>query len=48
MFWEVLEKLDLKVVICEEAGEIMEAQILCTLFPTVEHAISIGDPLQLR
>lgn len=26
----------------------MEAQTLCTLFPTVKHAIFIGDPLQLR
>ena len=26
----------------------MEAQSLCFLFPTVQHVISIGDPLQLR
>lgn len=26
----------------------MEAQTLCTLFPSVKHAIFIGDPLQLR
>ena len=44
----MLEKLGLKIVICEEAGEVMEAQFLCTLFPSVEHCISIGDPLQLR
>lgn len=46
--WALLNKIGLKVVICEEAGEVMEAQFLCTLFPSVEHAISIGDPLQLR
>ena len=44
----LLHKLDLRVVICEEAGEVMEAQTLCTLFPSIQHAIFIGDPLQLR
>lgn len=48
MHWSTLKRLCLQVVICEEAGEVMEAQSLCTLFPSVEHAISIGDPLQLR
>ncbi|KAK4697266.1 hypothetical protein P7C71_g795, partial [Lecanoromycetidae sp. Uapishka_2] len=48
MHWSTLRKLGIQVVICEEAGEVMEAQSLCTLFPSVEHAISIGDPLQLR
>lgn len=44
----MLNQLDLQTVICEEAGEVMEAQTLCTLFPSVKHAIFIGDPLQLR
>lgn len=44
----MLNQLDLQTVICEEAGEAMEAQTLCTLFPSVKHAIFIGDPLQLR
>ena len=48
MNWSTLSQIGLKVVICEEAGEIMEAQSLCSLFPSVEHAISIGDPEQLR
>ena len=48
MNWATLQKIGLQTVICEEAGEVMEAQFLCTLFPTVEHSISIGDPLQLR
>ncbi|KAK2783225.1 hypothetical protein FQN53_009311 [Emmonsiellopsis sp. PD_33] len=46
--WPLLNQLGLRIVICEEAGEVMEAHSLCTLFPTVEHAIFIGDPLQLR
>ncbi|MCJ1426299.1 hypothetical protein MMC29_004202 [Sticta canariensis] len=48
MNWPLIEQLDVKTVICEEAGEVMEAQTLCTLFPTIEHAIFIGDPQQLR
>ncbi|KAL6718792.1 hypothetical protein ACLMJK_003026 [Lecanora helva] len=46
--WSTLKKVNFQTVICEEAGEVMEAQFLCTLLPTVEHSISIGDPLQLR
>ena len=46
--WDLLDGLNLQTVICEEAGEVMEAQTLCTLFPTIEHAIFIGDPQQLR
>jgi len=46
--WSMLRQIDLEIVICEEAGEVMEAQTLCTLFPSVMHAIFIGDPLQLR
>ena len=37
-----------KVVICEEAGEVMEPHILNALLPTVEHFIQIGDHQQLR
>lgn len=48
MNWSLLNQLGLQTVICEEAGEVTEAQTLCTLFPSVEHAIFIGDPLQLR
>ena len=46
--WSTLKKLGVQIVICEEAGEVMEAQFLCSLLPTVEHSISIGDPQQLR
>ena len=37
-----------KIVICEEAGEVMEPHIISALLPTVEHFIQIGDHEQLR
>lgn len=46
--WSMLNQIGIQTVICEEAGEVMEAHTLCTLLPSVEHAIFIGDPLQLR
>jgi len=45
---EVLRKVRAKVVICEEAGEVLEAHILTALLPSVEHAILIRDHEQLR
>ncbi|KAM7188378.1 hypothetical protein V8F20_010576 [Naviculisporaceae sp. PSN 640] len=45
---ETLRKLRCKVLVCEEAGEVLEAHILTALLPSVEHAILIGDHLQLR
>ncbi|KAJ4415608.1 hypothetical protein N0V82_007242 [Gnomoniopsis sp. IMI 355080] len=45
---DLLRKLRSKVVVCEEAGEVLEAHLLTTLLPSVEHAILIGDHLQLR
>ena len=47
-YWPLLSKLDIRTVICEEAGEVIEPHSLCTLFPSIKHAIFIGDPLQLR
>ncbi|KAL8701662.1 MAG: hypothetical protein Q9224_000396, partial [Gallowayella concinna] len=47
-YWSMLKSLDLETLICEEAGEVSEAQTLTTLLPSVKHAIFIGDPLQLR
>ena len=32
----------------EEAGQVLEAHVLGSLVPSVEHLILIGDPLQLR
>ncbi|KAL8843310.1 MAG: hypothetical protein Q9170_000168 [Blastenia crenularia] len=47
-YWSILKSLDLQTLICEEAGEIMEAQTISTLLPSIGHAMFIGDPLQLR
>ncbi|KAI9890954.1 MAG: hypothetical protein M1814_003455 [Vezdaea aestivalis] len=47
-FRHLLAQLKCKIVICEEAGEVLEAHSLTTLLPTIEHAIFIGDPKQLR
>ncbi|KAJ9132560.1 p-loop containing nucleoside triphosphate hydrolase protein [Coniochaeta hoffmannii] len=45
---DLLRKLRCKVMVCEEAGEVLEAHILTALLPSVEHAILVGDHLQLR
>lgn len=45
---DLLRKLRCKVMLCEEAGEVLEAHKLTALLPPVEHAILIGDHLQLR
>ncbi|ORY69045.1 uncharacterized protein BCR38DRAFT_455826 [Pseudomassariella vexata] len=45
---DLLLKLRSKVMLCEEAGEVLEAHMLTALLPSVEHAILIGDHLQLR
>lgn len=44
----MLRNLQSKVVLCEEAGEVLEAHLLTALLPSVEHTILIGDHLQLR
>ena len=46
--FDMLRKLEAKVVLCEEAGEVLEPHLLTALLPSVEHAILIGDHLQLR
>lgn len=43
-----LRKLNTKVVVVEEAGEVLEAHLLTAMLPSVEHAILIGDHQQLR
>jgi len=35
-------------MLVEEAGQVLEAHILGSLAPSVQHLIMIGDPLQLR
>lgn len=44
----LLSRLRPKVVICEEAAEVMEPHIMAALMPSVEHFIQIGDHRQLR
>ena len=43
-----IQSLAPKVILVEEAGQVLEAHSLATLVPSVEHFISIGDPQQLR
>ena len=43
-----MQGLSPRVLLVEEAGQVMEAHILGTLVPSIEHLILIGDPLQLR
>ena len=45
---DLVRSLRAKVLICEEAGEVLESHILTTFLPSVQHAILIGDYLQLR
>ncbi|ELR09946.1 hypothetical protein GMDG_04422 [Pseudogymnoascus destructans 20631-21] len=45
---ELLQRVGAKVMICEEAGEVLEAHTLTAFLPGVEHVILIGDHEQLR
>ncbi|KAL9027440.1 MAG: hypothetical protein Q9196_004037 [Gyalolechia fulgens] len=45
---DLLRRVRSKVVVIEEAGEVLEAHTLTALLPSVEHAILIGDHEQLR
>ena len=45
---ELLQRLNSKVLICEEAGEILEAHTITAFLPSIEQAILIGDHEQLR
>ncbi|KAF4541309.1 Nf-x1 finger and helicase domain protein [Lasiodiplodia theobromae] len=45
---EILRRVRAKVMICEEAGEVLESHTLTAMLPSVEHAILIGDHEQLR
>ncbi|KAI9460073.1 hypothetical protein HD554DRAFT_1598622 [Boletus coccyginus] len=44
----LLKSLSPKVLMVEEAGQVLEAHVLGSLVPSIEHLILIGDPLQLR
>ena len=43
-----LQRIRSKIMICEEAGEVMEPHIVSALLPSIEHFIQIGDHEQLR
>ncbi|KAF8250326.1 P-loop containing nucleoside triphosphate hydrolase protein [Wilcoxina mikolae CBS 423.85] len=45
---ELLRSIPAKVLVCEEAAEVLEAHLITAMLPSVEHAILIGDHLQLR
>ncbi|KAI9743632.1 MAG: hypothetical protein M1818_002948 [Claussenomyces sp. TS43310] len=45
---ELLQRVRAKVILCEEAGEVLESHTLTAFLPGVEHAILIGDHEQLR
>jgi len=45
---KLLRKLNAKVVICEEAGEVLEGHLLNAILPSCQHLIQIGDHEQLR
>ncbi|KAF9105258.1 hypothetical protein BGX27_009708 [Mortierella sp. AM989] len=44
----LIATLQPKIVICEEAGEVLESHILTALSKSTQHLILIGDHLQLR
>ncbi len=43
-----LQKLRAKIMVCEEAAEVLEAHVISALMPGIEHFIQIGDHQQLR
>ncbi|KAI0313808.1 hypothetical protein OF83DRAFT_1248643 [Amylostereum chailletii] len=44
----LLKTVGPKVLMVEEAGQVLESHIVAALVPSVEHLICIGDPQQLR
>ena len=47
-YWHVLQQIQPKIIIVEEAAEVLESHIVTTLSPGCEHLILIGDHKQLR
>ncbi|KAF2671812.1 hypothetical protein BT63DRAFT_180528 [Microthyrium microscopicum] len=45
---ELLRRLSSKVIVIEEAGELLESHTITSFLPSVEHVILIGDHMQLR
>ncbi|KZV95021.1 P-loop containing nucleoside triphosphate hydrolase protein [Exidia glandulosa HHB12029] len=44
----LMKALAPKAIMVEEAGQVLEAHVLGSLVPSVEHLLCIGDPFQLR
>ncbi|OBZ70961.1 hypothetical protein A0H81_09027 [Grifola frondosa] len=44
----LLKGIGPRVMLVEEAGQVLEAHVLGSLVPSIQHLILIGDPLQLR
>ncbi|CAG8508580.1 12330_t:CDS:10 [Dentiscutata erythropus] len=47
-FQTLIRSIGPRIIICEEAGEVLEAHILSSLTPETQHMILIGDHNQLR
>ena len=47
-FKDILKKLDSKVMIIEEAAEILESHVITSFIPSLKHIVLIGDHKQLR
>ncbi|KAF9975513.1 hypothetical protein BGZ73_000817 [Actinomortierella ambigua] len=47
-FQSIIQALSPKIIICEEAGEVLESHILAAISGSTQHLILIGDHLQLR
>ncbi|KAK3947200.1 hypothetical protein QBC32DRAFT_355035 [Pseudoneurospora amorphoporcata] len=45
---DMLRRIGSKVIVCEEAAEVMEPHLISATMPKVEHFIQIGDHRQLR
>ncbi|KAI8074522.1 hypothetical protein BC940DRAFT_288446 [Gongronella butleri] len=45
---KLLNSLAPRIIICEEAGEVLESHVLAALSHSTQHLILIGDHLQLR
>ncbi len=46
-FQSLIRSIGPKIIVCEEAGEVLEAHILSALTRSTQHLILIGDPNQL-
>ncbi|GBC46709.1 uncharacterized protein OCT59_017758 [Rhizophagus irregularis] len=47
-FQNLIRSIGPRIIICEEAGEVLEAHIICALTRLTQHLILIGDHNQLR